>query len=185
MRLFVALDLPWTLRQRLASLGGLGVPGAKWVPPENHHLTLRFIGEAPRHLAEEIDLALAAMKAREFTLTLAGVGTFAKGGRPTALWVGVERNPALDHLRGKIETALQRVGLDPERRRFNPHVTLARLDNPVEAKLAAFIQAHNLFRSEPVPVSHFTLFSSLLGKEQSVYTPEVEYALGERVRSSL
>jgi len=166
MRLFVALDLPWTLRQRLASLGGLGIPGAKWVPPENHHLTLRFIGEAPRHLAEEIDLALAALKVRE-------------------LWVGVERNPALDHLRGKIETALQRVGLEPERRRFNPHVTLARLDNPVEAKLAAFIQAHNLFRSEPVPVSHFTLFSSLLGKEQSVYTPEVEYALGERVRSSL
>ena len=185
MRLFVALELPWTLRQRLASLGGLGIPGAKPVPPENYHLTLRFIGEAQRHLAEEIDLALAALKAREFTLTLAGVGTFAKGGRPTSLWVGVERNPALDHLRGKIETALQRVGLEPERRRFNPHVTLARLDNPVEAKLVAFIQAHNLFRSEPVPVLHFTLFSSLLGKEQSVYTPEVEYALGERVRSCL
>ncbi len=184
MRLFVAVDLPWTLRQRLASLGGLGIPGARAVPPENLHLTLRFIGEAPRHLAEEIDLALAALKAREFALTLAGVGTFAKGGRATALWVGVERNPSLDHLRGKIETALQRVGLEPERRRFNPHVTLARLDNPVEAKLAAFIQAHNLFRSEPVPVQHFTLFSSRLGKEQSVYTPEVEYALGEGVWSS-
>jgi 2'-5' RNA ligase len=61
MRLFVALDLPWTLRQRLASLAGLGIPGARWVAPENYHLTLRFIGEAPRHLAEEIDLALAAL----------------------------------------------------------------------------------------------------------------------------
>jgi RNA 2',3'-cyclic 3'-phosphodiesterase len=178
MRLFVALDLPWTLRQRLASLAGLGIPGARWVPPENYHLTLRFIGEAPRHLAEEIDHALAALKTRDFALTLAGVGTFDKGRRPTSLWVGAERNRSLDHLRGKIETALQRVGLEPERRRFNPHVTLARLDNAAEAKLAAFVQAHNLFRSDPVSVEHFTLFRSQLGKEQSVYTAEVEYALG-------
>jgi 2'-5' RNA ligase len=178
MRLFVGLELPWTLRSRLASLAGLGIPGARWVPTENYHLTLRFIGEAPRHLAEEIDHALAALKARDFALTLAGVGTFAKGGRPTALWVGVERNPSLEHLRGKIETALQRVGLEPERRRFNPHVTLARLDNAAEVKLAGFVQAHNLFRSEPLQVEHFTLFSSQLGKEQSVYTAEVEYALG-------
>jgi 2'-5' RNA ligase len=90
----------------------------------------------------------------------------------------VERNQALEHLQGKIETALQRIGLEPERRRFAPHITLARLDNTVEAKLAAFVQAHNLFRAEPVPIEHFTLFSSLLGKEQAVYTPEVEYALG-------
>ena len=96
----------------------------------------------------------------------------------TALWVGVERNPQLDHLQNKIETALQRVGVDPERRRFTPHVTLARLDNAVEAKLAAFVQANNLFRAEPVAVEHFTLFSSQLGKEQSVYTAEVEYELG-------
>jgi 2'-5' RNA ligase len=178
MRLFVALDLPWPVRQRLASLAVSGIPGAKWVPPENYHMTLRFIGEAPRHLAEEIDHALAALKARGFALTLKGVGTFAKGGRPTTLWVGAERNPQLDHLRGKIETALQRVGLDPERKRFNPHVTLARLDNPAEAKLAAFVQAHNLFRSKPVPMEHFTLFSSQLGKEQAIYTAEVEYALG-------
>jgi 2'-5' RNA ligase len=80
-------------------------------------------------------------------------------------------------LQGKIETALQRAGLEPERRRFSPHVTLARLDAVPEAKLAAYVQAHNLFRAEPVPIGHFTLFSSLLGKEQSVYTPEVEYPL--------
>jgi len=148
------------------------------VPTENYHLTLRFIGETPGHQAEEIDHALAGLRARGFLLTFSGVGTFHKGGRTTSLWAGVERNPQLDLLRGKIETALQRAGLDPERRRFSPHVTLARLDNGVpEAKLAAFVQGHNLFRADPVPVEHFTLFSSRLGKEQSVYAAEAEYRL--------
>ena len=178
MRLFIALDLPWRLRERLALMAGSGIPGARWVSPENYHLTLRFIGETQAHRAEDIDLALSAIRARGFSLTLSGVGTFTKGGRVTAFWVGVERNPQLDHLQNKIETALQRVGVDPERRRFTPHVTLARLDNAVEAKLAAFVQANNLFRAEPVAVEHFTLFSSQLGKEQSVYTAEVEYELG-------
>jgi RNA 2',3'-cyclic 3'-phosphodiesterase len=177
VRLFVALELPWKLRERLSLMAG-GVPGARWVSPENYHLTLRFIGETQAHAAEDIDLALAGLRARGFTLTLAGVGTFAKGGRVNSLWAGVERSPELDHLQNKIETALQRVGLEPERRRFTPHVTLARLDNPVEAKLAAFVQANNLFRSDPVAVEHFTLFSSRLGKEQSAYCAEVEYALG-------
>jgi 2'-5' RNA ligase len=175
MRLFVALDLPWELRERLAMLAG-GLPGARWVKPENHHLTLRFIGEVPGHRADEIDHALAVLRGKGFTLTLTGLGTFEKSGRSTALWVGVERNAALDHLQAKVETALQRIGLEPERRRFAPHVTLARLDGVAEAKLVAYLQAHNLFRAEVV-VEHFTLFSSRIGKEQAVYTPEVEYAL--------
>jgi len=176
MRLFVGLDLPWSLRERLALLAG-GIPGARWLPPENYHITLRFIGEVASHQAEEIDLALAALRARGFSLSLTGVGTFEKAGRPVALWVGVERSAQLDHLQSKIETACQRTGLEPERRRFTPHVTLARLDNAVPTKLAVFVQANNLFRSEPMPVEHFTLFSSRLGKEASVYTAEVEYAL--------
>jgi 2'-5' RNA ligase len=177
MRLFVGLELPWEIRQRLALLSGTGVPGARWVPMENYHLTLRFIGEVPAFRAEEVDEALAALRARRFTFELSGVGTFAKGGRETTLWVGVTKNPQLDHLAGKVETAMQRIGLEPERRRFAPHVTLARLDNPPPDKLAGFVQAHNLFRAGPIEVAHFTLFSSLLGKEAAVYTPEVEYAL--------
>ena len=94
MRLFVGLDLPWTLRQRVTALAGCGIPGARWVPPENYHLTLRFIGETPGYRAEEIDLALAGLRARGFTLTLAGLGTFAKGGRSSALWVGGGAEPA-------------------------------------------------------------------------------------------
>ncbi len=181
MRLFVALNLPTSLRTRLSWMAG-GLPGARWVPPENYHLTLRFIGELPGFRAEEVDLALAGLQAPGFALQLAGVGTFEKAGRVNALWIGAVRNPQLDHLQAKVETALQRAGLDRERRRFVPHVTLARMDGVPEAKVAAWVQGHNLFRSEPVPVEHFTLFSSRLGKEQAVYEPEVEYPLSSAIR---
>ncbi len=177
MRLFVALDLPWAVRERLADLG-VGLAGARWVPPENYHITLRFIGETPSYRAEEVDAALSALRGRAFPIELAGAGTHEKNGRVTALWVGVARSQPLEHLRSKIETAVQRAGIPPERRRFTPHVTLARLrDQAAEPKLAGWVQAHNLFRTPPVDVQHFTLFSSQLGKEQSVYTPEVEYPL--------
>jgi 2'-5' RNA ligase len=177
MRLFVALDLPWSVREQLAALSGSGIPGARWVPPENYHLTLRFIGDIPSHVARDVDDALLGLRGRGFTLMLTGMGTFSRGGVSSALWVAVEKTPSLDHLRNKIETALQRCGLEPERRKFQPHVTLARLDNPAEGKVAAFVQAHNLFRTEPLAVEHFTLFSSLLCKDHAVYTPEAEYEL--------
>ena len=180
MRLFVALDLPRSLRTRLSFLAG-GLQGVRWVPPENYHVTLRFIGELPNWRAEEVDHALAALRAPSFPLQLAGVGTFAKGSakgsKVASLWVGVERTPALEHLQAKVETALSRAGLERERRRFQPHVTMARLGDVPESKVAGWVQAHNLFRSEVIAVDHFTLFSSRLGKEQAAYEPEVEYPL--------
>ncbi|WP_421990176.1 RNA 2',3'-cyclic phosphodiesterase [Roseococcus sp.] len=176
MRLFVALDLPQEVKIRLSAMCG-GIPGVRWVKPENYHLTLRFIGEVPGYMAEELDIALASIRAKPFELSLSGLGTFEKSGRVQSLHVAAERTPGLAHLQAKIETAMQRAGLPPERKKFAPHVTLARSDGSSLNKLAGFVQAHNLFRSEPVMVEHFVLFSSRLGKEQAVYTPEVEYAL--------
>ncbi len=177
MRLFVALDLPWEVRRQLSQLA-TALPGARWLPPENLHITLRFLGEMPAHRAEELDHALAALRGKRFNLQLGGVGVFEKAGRPQTLWAGVERSPQLDHLQAKIETAVQRIAFEPERRRFNPHVSLARLDNAPAGKLVEWLQRHNLLRAEPVPVEHFTLFSSRLGKDGAAYTAEVEYPLG-------
>ena len=179
MRLFVALDLTSQMRTRLSFLTG-GLPGVRWVPPENLHLTLRFIGELPNWRAEEVDHALAGVGMPGFQVTLAGVGVFAKGGRVTSLYVGVERSAALERLQAKVERSLQGAGLEAERRRFVPHVTLARMGGAevLESKVAGWVQGHNLFQSTPMMVEHFSLFSSRLGKEQAVYCPEVEYELG-------
>ncbi|MDO9708796.1 RNA 2',3'-cyclic phosphodiesterase [Paracraurococcus lichenis] len=176
IRLFVALALPAAIKAQLAMLSG-GIPGARWVPPENYHLTLRFIGEIENWRAQEVDDALANIRAPSFELSLRGVGTFEKGGRINALWVGVEKTEGLSFLQAKVETALQRIGLEPERKRFSPHVTLARTDKAPPDKLVGFVQAHNLFRLPPVAVEHFTLYSSRLGKDAAVYVPEVEYEL--------
>jgi len=177
MRLFVALDLPWEVKEELSELS-FNLPGARWVPTDNCHRTLRFIGEASRLQAEEIDLALATLRGRSFAFSLSGLGWFEKAGRVSSLWAGVERNENLTRLQSKVETALHRIGLAPDRRRFTPHVTLARLDAPVTPQLASFVQAHNLYRSAPIRADNVTLFSSFLGKDQPTYTPEAEYALG-------
>lgn len=176
IRLFVALALPSPVKSQLAALAG-GIPGAKWISPENYHLTLRFIGEMEPWRGEEIDAALAAIRAPRFELALGGIGTFEKAGRIQSLHVPAERSETLARLQGKVETALQRVGLEPERKRFAPHVTLARTDRAETHKLISFVQTHALFRVPPVSIEHFTLFSSRLGKEAAHYVPEVEYEL--------
>jgi 2'-5' RNA ligase len=176
MRLFVALGLPKLLSAQLCSLTA-GFPGARWVPYGNHHLTLRFIGETGRYQAEEIDLALAGLRGRGFMLEISGVGCTEKNGRPVALYAAIMRNPALELLQSKIENALQRAGLAAEKRRFFPHISLARLDQPAPAKLAQWVQTHNLFRPPLLAVEGFSLFSSQLGHDQAIYTEEADYAL--------
>ena len=175
IRLFVALELPEALRQRLALMAG-GVPGAKWQREDQMHLTLRFIGEIDERVAHDVDEALETIRAPAFTLELAGVGDF--GGRePHALWAGVRANNALIHLEKKVESALQRVGLDAETRKFTPHVTLARLRNAPRAKVAEFIAHHSLFASGPIAIDHFALYSSHLGSGGAVYRVEQTYPL--------
>jgi len=175
LRLFVGVEFPPELKLRL-SLLCTGVTGARWVDPGNLHLTLRFIGEITEDVAADVDEALALLKAPRFALQLAGTGVFG-GNRPNALWVGVDRDPALVKLRDKIEQALIRVGLPPEQRKFVPHVTLARLRDPVLDELGHFLAAHARFRAEPLRVDHFSLIASFPTKAGSVYEDQADYPL--------
>ena len=175
LRLFVGIEFPPELKLRL-SLLSTGMPGARWVDAGNFHLTLRFIGEVGRDVATDIDDALGRLRARRFTLQLAGTGVFG-GDRPRALWVGVEREPELVSLHGKIEQALIRIGLDPEPRKFVPHVTLARLRDPALDELGDFLAANARFRAAPLPVEHFSLIASFPTKAGSIYEDQADYPL--------
>jgi len=176
IRLFVGIELPETVRARLAGLCG-GVPGAKWVPPENQHLTLRFIGEVEYGLAEDIDAALSRLQAPRFDLTLDGIGFFGKPSAARTLWVGVRKSEELMRLQGKVEIAVQRLGLPAEERKFAPHITLARLRAAPAARLLRFVEENGHFLAGPIPVENFVLFSSALGSAGSVYTAEAHYPL--------
>jgi 2'-5' RNA ligase len=176
MRLFVALCLPETLRSRLCGLCA-GLPGARWVAPENLHLTLRFIGEVDGREAEDIDAALSGVRFPRFPLTLAGVGEFADGRRLRSIWVGVENNEMLERLQVKVEHAVQRAGRPPEQRKFKPHITLARFKSHPGGRLQDYFAEHALFRGPPFEVTDFTLFSSFLAHEGAIYSPEAVYPL--------
>lgn len=176
IRLFCAVDLPETLKQRLSLLMS-GVPGANWVAPENLHVTLRFIGEVPEDRVEEIDDALVRVRVAPFDLALAGVGSFQRGREVTSLWVGIDRNDALMELQSRVEQALSRAGFVGESRRYTPHVTLARLKGAQGARVAAYVAANNLFRAVPFRVEDFVLFSSFLSASGAIYTPEISYPL--------
>lgn len=175
MRLFVAIAMPDAVRTSLEMLQS-GVPGARWSPRENMHLTLRFIGEVDGRDAREIDEALATIAAPSFTLMLKGTGHFG-GKNPSALWAGVEASGALLHLQRKIESALQRVGLDAEQRKFNPHVTLAYLRGAPLMKVMEFLSGHGLYQSPPFPVREFTLYESTMTPNGSLYVPMQSYPL--------
>lgn len=188
MRLFVALALPEEIRWQLRLLCG-GLPTGngsvnRWVLPENFHITLRFLGEVDGRDAHYVDAALAGIRAPRFSLRLKGVDAFSSGQRVKAIYAGVEKQPALQHLHDKVESAVVRAGLPPEGQKYTPHVTLTRPKDPPIAKLQHYLAEHSLFKSEPFEVTHFTLFSSAMGSEHSVYTAQASYALTTPVESA-
>jgi 2'-5' RNA ligase len=175
-RLFIAVDLPGDAKGRLAELAG-GLPGADWIEPERYHLTLRFLGDVESPATDDLRQALSALRARSFYLTLRGLGVFPLRGDPETLWVGADRNEALRSLRNKVESLLVRNGQAPETRKFHPHVTLARVRGSRPDWVGAYVAGHSLFSAPEIPVQSFSLFSSRLTPDGSVYTLEREYPL--------
>ena len=176
IRLFVGIELPDLLQEQLLLLQG-GVPNATWTAPENLHLTLRFIGEVPENHMNEIDDVLAEVSVSPFELSLAGVDTFARGREPTTIWAGLDPSESLSLLQSRIDKGLTRAGFPSDEKRYTAHVTLARLHRAVEARVAEYVAAHNLFRAPPFRVEQFSLFSSYLTSSGAVYSVEADYPL--------
>jgi 2'-5' RNA ligase len=157
-------------------MGG-GIPGARWEQPEKLHLTLRFLGEAEGSVLSETITALGRVRAAPFALTLASVGHFPPRGQPRSVWIGVQDPKPVSELHDKIERALEDVDIEPDRRKFAPHVTLARLKNSPEHKIAEFLMHYSLFVASPFDVDHFTLMSSVRAPAGSKYRVEQRFAL--------
>lgn len=181
IRLFVAIAVPGSVAEALAPLAG-GVPGAHWSPPENLHITLRFVGDVSERAAEDLDSALSVVSSPPFAVGLAGVGSFADQSGPTALWAGVETSEPLRVLRGRCEAAARRAGLRPDTRAWKAHVTLAYVGETEVVRVAMWSQAHNLLRIAPFSVASFGLYSSWRTRGGPEYRLERAYALRPRPR---
>jgi 2'-5' RNA ligase len=174
-RLFTGLEIPSDIGQTLSTLRG-GLPGARWITPENYHLTLRFIGDVDDTVAREVASLLGRVKRGAFDLHLDGLTSFG-GRKPRAVVANIAPAQALLDIQAEQERLMQRIGLEPEGRKYTPHVTLARLRESSSRDVAEYLEAHGLFRTAPFKVSRFVLFSSRASTGGGPYIVEASYAL--------
>ena len=174
-RLFVAIRPPEHIRDLLIDTME-GLDAARWQGDEQLHVTLRYIGEVETPMANDIAAVLESISTPPFDLALEGVGTFDKRGRVHTLWAGLAASPELRALQRKVEQACQSAGLEPEHRRFAPHITIARLNNAT-GPLDPWLAAHRTLASAPWRVNEFRLYESTLGKAGAHYEAVARYAL--------
>ena len=177
-RLFVAIDLPDSIKDQLLSLREHDLPPGRWTRREALHLTLHFIGDVPEAVARAYQRALSQVEMAGFKLRLAGIGQFPVDARPRVIWAGVENRPQLRELHEAAGMALESEGFRRERRRFHPHITLMRFKKPLRRGIASrWIQAHQDFYTAPFAVEAFALYESQLKRGGAAYSKRGIYPL--------
>jgi 2'-5' RNA ligase len=174
-RLFTGVEIPADVGQSLSMLRG-GLPGARWVTPENYHLTLRFIGDVDDIIAHEVASMLGRVKRGAFELHFEGLTSFG-GRKPRAVVATVAPAQTLLEVQSEHERLMQRIGLEPEGRKYTPHVTLARLRDSSSRAVAEYLSARGYFRTAAFRVSRFVLFSSRASVGGGPYVVEASYPL--------
>ena len=181
IRAFLAVPVPGEVRATLEAAQA-GLPAGRPVAPENFHVTLVFLGEHPEPVIEDLHLALEALSAPRFALTLNGVGLFG-GGSPRLMHAAVEPEPELKHLRRKAARAAREAGIEVPSKKFTPHVTLARFpkEMPAEdiAAIHGFVARRMHLKAGPFPVERFALYRSTLGRNGAIYEELADYPLGQ------
>jgi 2'-5' RNA ligase len=176
-RLFVALRPPEPVRDALIDAMD-DSPELRWVGDDNLHLTLRFIGEVERPLADDIAAALERVRGERLHLRVKGIGRFDQrnGG---ALWAGVAPREPVAALAAKVDRACHSAGLEPERRAFHPHITLARYNRQSRTLAADFLDRSRALDAGSFAVDTFTLYESHLSRHGAHYEEVASYLLSD------
>jgi RNA 2',3'-cyclic 3'-phosphodiesterase len=154
-----------------------GVVGARWLEPEDYHVTLRFIGDVDARAAHDIAETLGDIHRSKTPIRFEGLSWFG-GDKPRAIVARVKADPALMDLQAEQERRLRRVGLDPETRKYTPHVTLARLRGVAQTAVADYFAARGVLLAESFLAERFVLFSARDGSGGGPYLVEAAYPLG-------
>jgi 2'-5' RNA ligase len=174
-RLFTGLEVPKEIGQSLSMLRG-GLPGARWIDPENYHITLRFIGDIDDRLAHDIAQLLDGVKRRPFDVRFEELAAFG-GRKPRAVIAAVDPVSPLVELQAELERLMQRVGLEPEGRKYTPHVTLARLRDASSRDVADYLSTRGPLFGSSFRASRFVLFSARASVGGGPYVVEADYPL--------
>ena len=174
-RLFTALELPGDVRAALALSRG-GLPGARWIDPEDYHITLRFIGDIHARLADEVAAALDEVRRARVAVEFEGLGWFG-GDKPRAIVAKVKPAPELAELAADHERRMRRLGLPPETRNFTPHVTLAWARGVGPVAVADYLAARGRLEAPGFVAERFVLMSARDGVGGGPYVAEGEYLL--------
>jgi 2'-5' RNA ligase len=174
-RLFTGIEIPSDLAARLAVLRG-GLPGARWIEPEDYHLTLSFIGDIDEGLAGEAHDELSRVQSAPPSIRLTSLSAFG-GDKPRAIVAEAECGPELAALQASQERALRRIGTPVDRRKFAPHVTIARLRSVPAFSVAQYLESRALAPAAFV-AQRFVLYSSRPSRGGGPYVVEAAYPLG-------
>jgi 2'-5' RNA ligase len=174
-RLFVAIRPPESIRDLLVDAMDDSAD-FRWQNEEQLHLTLRFVGEVERPMAEDLANALSRIRVEPFAIRVSGVGRFEQR-NAGALWAAVDPKEPVAALAAKTERACQQVGLEPEHRAFHPHITLARWKGRRTREAADFLDRRRGLASEPWDIDAFILFESRLSRHGAHYEETARYAL--------
>jgi RNA 2',3'-cyclic 3'-phosphodiesterase len=172
-RLFTALEIPPDVRAAISAVRG-GLPGARWIDPENYHVTLRFIGDVDESVAHEAAFILGQVRREAFEIKLDTLSSFGSH-RPRAIVALVSPSRPLLELQAEQERLLRRIGLEPEGRKFTPHVTVARLRDSSSHQVAEYFSARGHFRAPVFEPERFVLFSSRDSVGGGPYVVEADY----------
>ena len=173
-RLFLAIPLPDDVKDVLSTIGG-GVRQARWLDYDQLHLTLVFLGEVAQPAAQRLDALLRGIAWSPFTVGIKELGHFPSRGKPRVLWAGVPRNEALERLQRKCTEAAVAAGIKVQRRKYHPHVTLARLSRPPIDEVAVFLRNNGALELPAFSVSRFELWQSYLAAEGASYSTWAAY----------
>jgi 2'-5' RNA ligase len=175
-RLFTGLEIPSDVAADLAMLRG-GVAGARWIDVENYHITLRFIGDVDDRTANEAAAILDEIQRPSFTVTLDSL-SWSGADKPRAIVAKVKPSAPLVELQADQERRLRRVGIEPEPRKYTPHVTLARLYGGRQAAVASYLAERGALIADAFTAERFVLYSAREGSGGGPYVVEAAYPLG-------
>lgn len=175
-RLFIALDPPLEIKQALLQLPR-AYSGARWQIAAQMHITLVFIGDVDKSQVPELIETLTQITSEPLTLSLKGVDYFGSNRYPRVLYAAIEKNPALDKLQKQVYKAVAAMDIELERKKYIPHVTLARLDRTPYESVGQFLEAEALFKTDSFSVEQFHLYSSKQTRAGSEYRIEASFPL--------